>query len=115
VYYSQPPEFSPETKEARLGNLEEEEGWTSYMGQMIRSNEEVEGESRRRPREVDPRYDTTKWHRLTNRPEKFLDMPFPAMSMNPFYRTLIQGTSRSYNPLFFVLLPEAMRAIRRRD
>jgi hypothetical protein len=26
VYYSQPPEFSPETKEARLGSLEGEEG-----------------------------------------------------------------------------------------
>jgi hypothetical protein len=115
VYYSQPPEFSPETKEARLGGLEGEEGWTSYVGQMVRSNEEVEGEARRRPREVDPRYDTTIWHRHSSRPEKFLHMPFPAMAMNAYYRTLIQGTGRSFNPLFFVLLPNAARAIQRRD
>jgi hypothetical protein len=55
------------------------------VGQIVRSNEEMEGEARRRPREVDPRHDTTIWHRLSNRPERFLNMPFPAMAMNAYY------------------------------
>jgi hypothetical protein len=46
-------------------------------------------------------------HGMSSRPERFLHMPFPAMAMNAYYRTLIQGTGRSFNPLFFVLLPDA--------
>jgi hypothetical protein len=37
------------------------------------------------------------------------------MVRNVYYQTLIQGTNRSFNPLFFVLLPDAARAIQRRD
>jgi hypothetical protein len=114
VAYTQPPEYPPETLEARMGNEEAEEGWTGFMGQMIRSGEE-EGEGRRRPREVEDIHDTTRWHRLSNRPERFFETQLPRLGMNAIFRTMIQGSNRSFNPLFFVSLREAVRAAQRRD
>jgi hypothetical protein len=110
VAYTQPPEYPTETREARMVNGEAEEGWTAFMGQMVPSNEEIEGEGERRPREVEEIHGTTRWHRLSSRPERFLDMPLPRMGMNAYFRTMIQGTNRSFNTMFFVLLPEAARA-----
>jgi hypothetical protein len=115
VAYTQPPEYPPETREARMVNDEAEEGWTAFMGQMVRSNEEIEGEGRRRPREVEEIHDTTRWLRLSSRPERFFDMPLPRLGMNAYFRTMIQGTNRAFNPMFFVLLPQVARAAQRRD
>jgi hypothetical protein len=82
---------------------------------MVRSNEEMEGENRRRPKEVDPKFDTRLWHRLSNTPEKFVDTQMLRLAMNAIFRTMTHGTARAYNPMFFVLLPEAARAAARRD
>jgi hypothetical protein len=64
---------------------------------------------------VEEIHDTTRWHRLSSRPERFFDMPLPRLGMNAYFWTMIQGTNRSFNPMFFVLLPEAARAAQRMD
>jgi hypothetical protein len=115
VSYTQPPEFPPETADNPTRGEEIEGDWTAYMGQMVRSNEEMEGESRRRPKEVDLKFDTRLWHRLSNTPERFLETQTPRLAMNAFFRTMIHGTTRLHNPMIFVLLPEAARAAARRD
>jgi hypothetical protein len=115
VSYTQPPEFPPETADNPARGDETEGDWAAYMGQMVRSNEEMEGENRRRPREVDSKFDTRLRHRISNTPERFLETQMPRLATNAIFRTMIHGTTRSHNPMFFVLLPEAARAATRRD
>jgi hypothetical protein len=58
VSYTQPPEFPLETADNPARGDEMEGDWAAHMGQMVRGNEEMEGENRRRPREVDLKFDT---------------------------------------------------------
>jgi hypothetical protein len=78
--------------------------------------EAEEGDSRkRRTKDSDPNTDTRVWHRLSSRPEMLLSSTIPRIGLNAYMRRLIQGSSRTFNPLTSVLFPEALAAIQRRD
>jgi hypothetical protein len=101
----------------RQGTTNLEEGWTAFIGKTITVKEgEPEGENRRRrTEEVDPNMDTRVWHRMSNRPKTLFVKKIPQLATNAYMRRMIQGSSRMFNPLTFVLLPDALTAIRRRD
>jgi hypothetical protein len=91
------------------------------MDCLYRENDNGEGggtggeNRRRRMEEVDPNMDTRVWHRMSNRPETLFVIKIPQFAMNAYMRRMLQGSSRMFNPLTFVLLPDALTAIRRRD
>jgi hypothetical protein len=58
---------------------------------------------------------TRTWHRMSNRPETLFVVTIPFLAMNAYMRRMIQESSSMFNPLTFVLLPDALTAIRRRD
>jgi hypothetical protein len=118
VNQAQPREEPPETLERRQNRDALESGVNAYMGRTITLKEaEYGGDDNRKKRnvEVDPNMSTKVWHTMSIRPERFFVSQVPRVGMNAYMRRLIQGTGRSFNPMHFVLLPDGMQAIRRRD
>jgi hypothetical protein len=114
--YTQPREEPSQTLAERHRVTPLEDGWNSYMGRTITLKEAEEGDNRkRRTEDSDPNTDTRVWHRLSIRPEMLLPSTIPRTGRNAYMKRLIQGSSRTFNPLTFVLFPEALAAIQRRD
>jgi hypothetical protein len=92
-------------------------GWSSYVSVAITATQGKEdGEGRRRGyRDSDPNHSMRTYQRISNRPEHFSRSRLPRVSLNTLMRLLVNGTERTFNPLHFVLVPEGLRAIERRD
>jgi hypothetical protein len=117
INYTQPREEPSRTLLERQGATNLEEGWTAFIGRTMTTKEgESEGENRkRRTEEVEPNLSTRTWHRMSNRPETWFVITIPFLALNAYMRRMIQGSSSMFNPLTFVLLPDALTAICRRD
>jgi hypothetical protein len=118
INQAQPSEEPPESIERRRGRESLDSGVSTFMGRMITLRDAEYGSDdtrKRRSDDVDPNMAVNKWHTMSSKPERFFPSEVPKMGMNAYMRRLIQGTKRMFNPLAFVILPEGMTAIRKRD
>jgi hypothetical protein len=93
--YTQPREEPSQPLGERHRATALEDGWTAYMGRTITM------------RRV--------WQRMSNRSEMLLPSIIPCIGLNAYMRRLVQDSSRTFNPLTLLFLPQDLAVIRGRD